>query len=115
MLGQSGAKPRQSSAVRTWIQEQPVQQDYLTAPPCMCRRRNISRPISNWLERLRGPAVEAGGSRARDRRCSKHETAANVSPTLAGLAEARTPAPGSMTLHPDEVAPRRELSGGGWL
>jgi hypothetical protein len=34
-----------------------------TGPSC-------SRPISNWLERLKAPAAEAEGSRARDRHCS---------------------------------------------
>ncbi|MFM1798112.1 MAG: hypothetical protein RLZZ117_390 [Cyanobacteriota bacterium] len=60
-----------------------------TGPAC-------SRLISSWLERVGGPAAEAEGSRARDRRCSAHETATNASPTPAGLAEARPPAPASM-------------------
>jgi hypothetical protein len=75
-----------------------------TGPSC-------SPLISYWLARLGEPAAEAEGSRALVGRCSTQETATNVSPTLAGLAEARPSAPGSMGLHPGEVAPRRELSG----
>jgi hypothetical protein len=52
--------------------------------------------ISSWMERLKEPVAEAEGSRARGRRCSAHETATNVSPTLAGLAVARQSAPASM-------------------
>ena len=44
----------------------------------------------------KGPAAEAGGSRARGRRCSAREAASNVLPMLAGLAEARPPPPGSV-------------------
>jgi len=41
------------------------------------------------LARLGGAAAEAEGTRTLDRRCSTHETATNLLPTLAGLAEGR--------------------------
>jgi hypothetical protein len=60
-----------------------------TGPSC-------SRLISNWLERLKEPVAEAEGSKARDRRCSAHQTATHVLATHTGLAEALPPAPESM-------------------